>query len=155
MAKSSVDRVREALLAAGQPDTIRTFPEGTRSAVEAAEAVGCDVAQIVKSMVFRAGEAPVLVLISGVNRVDLARASAAAGVSLGPADGAWVRKVTGFAIGGVAPVGHLAPPKVIIDEDLLELAPLWAAAGSPRHVFSTDAAALQALTGGRVAAIKA
>jgi prolyl-tRNA editing enzyme YbaK/EbsC (Cys-tRNA(Pro) deacylase) len=154
MARNSVDRVRDALIASGRQDTIQAFPEGTRSAADAARAVGCTVAQIVKTLVFRSGDEPVLILMSGVNRVDLAKASAALGASLQPADAAWVRKATGFAIGGVAPIGYEHRPKLLIDEDLLTLAPLWAAAGSPNHAFATSAPALQEMTGGRVAQLK-
>jgi prolyl-tRNA editing enzyme YbaK/EbsC (Cys-tRNA(Pro) deacylase) len=155
MSRSSVDRVRDALLAAGQEDTIRTFPDGTRSAEDAARSVRRTVAQIVKSLVFRMGDQPVLVLVSGANRVDLDKASAAAGSALESADAAWVRKATGFAIGGVAPIGHDRPIQVLIDEDLLALSLLWAAAGSPNHVFSTSARALLEMTRGRVSQIKA
>ena len=117
----SVERVREALGAAGHADTITMFPEGTRTAQDAANAVGCTVAQIVKSIVLRAGEQVVLVLTSGANRVDTAKISTAVGQPVKSADGRWVRDVTGFAIGGVAPVGHLSPPRVFIDADLMRL----------------------------------
>jgi prolyl-tRNA editing enzyme YbaK/EbsC (Cys-tRNA(Pro) deacylase) len=154
LASNSVERVREALLAAGHEDTIQAFPEGTRSAADAARAVGCTVSQIVKSMVFRKGDEPVLILTSGSNRVDREKVSALLGAPVEPADGNWVRKTTGFAIGGVAPVGHLTPVQVLIDEDLMALSPVWAAAGSPMHAFSTETATLQAITGGRVADVK-
>jgi prolyl-tRNA editing enzyme YbaK/EbsC (Cys-tRNA(Pro) deacylase) len=95
----------------------------------------------------------VLVLASGAVRVDEARLAAAIGAPVGRAEGRWVRDVTGFAIGGVAPVGHLVPPVAVLDEGLFALDPLWAAAGSPAHVFRTDAGALLRLTGGIVAAI--
>ena len=131
----SVERVRAALLAAGHPDTITQFPTGTRTAADAAAAVGCTVAQIAKSIVFRCGMRAAVVITSGANRVDQAKAEAALGVKLGRADADWVRQATGFAIGGVAPVGHLTPPMVLMDEDLLALDPIWAAAGSPSHVF--------------------
>jgi prolyl-tRNA editing enzyme YbaK/EbsC (Cys-tRNA(Pro) deacylase) len=153
MSGSSVERVRAALLAAGHPDTIAEFPAGTRSAADAAAAVGCSVAQIAKSLVFRAGDRPVLVLASGAVRVDEARLSAVLGRPISRAEGRWVREVTGFAIGGVAPVGHLSPPLAVLDEGLFGLDPLWAAAGSPSHVFRTDAEALRRLTGGVVAAV--
>jgi prolyl-tRNA editing enzyme YbaK/EbsC (Cys-tRNA(Pro) deacylase) len=154
MAKSSVERVRDALRAAGLPDTIRQFPEGTRTAVDAARAVGCDVAQIVKSMVFRRGDEPVLILCSGANRVDLGKAAVLLGQTLAAADGVWVRKATGFAIGGVPPIGHDRGITVLIDEDLMALSPIWAAAGSPRDVFSIEPALLRDLTRGRVADVK-
>ncbi|HWA79484.1 MAG TPA: YbaK/EbsC family protein [Acetobacteraceae bacterium] len=150
----SVERVRAALLAAGHADTITVFPESTRTAAEAAAAVGCTVAQIAKSIVFRAGERAALVITSGVNRVDPAKAGAALGVSLARADADFVRETTGFAIGGVAPVGHLSPPLILLDEDLLKLDPIWAAAGSPMHVFRTSAAELRRISGGSVAAVK-
>jgi prolyl-tRNA editing enzyme YbaK/EbsC (Cys-tRNA(Pro) deacylase) len=150
----SVERVRAALLAAGHPDTIDMFPEGTRTAQDAAAAVGCDVAQIAKSIVLRAGEQLVLVIASGINRVDLAKISALAGHRAKPADGRWVRDVTGFAIGGVAPVGHASAPRIFIDRDLLTLDPIWAAAGSPRHVFRTSPGELVRMTRGAVADVR-
>ena len=150
-----MERVRFALLAAGHPDTITAFPEGTRTAADAAAAVGCTVAQIAKSIVFRAGERAAVIVASGTNRVDPARAGTALGVTLGRADADWVRLTTGFAIGGVAPVGHLAPALILLDEDLLRLDPIWAAAGSPRHVFRTTAAGLLRMTGAKAAAVKA
>lgn len=151
---ASVDRVRAALAAAGHPDTITLFPDGTRTAQDAADAVGCTVAQIAKSIVLRAGEQVVLVIASGANRVDLAKVSARLAHPVKPAEGRWVRDTTGFAIGGVAPVGHANPPRVFIDADLMALDPVWAAAGSPRHVFRTSPAALMHMTGGEVADVK-
>jgi prolyl-tRNA editing enzyme YbaK/EbsC (Cys-tRNA(Pro) deacylase) len=149
----SVARVRAALAAAGHPDTISAFPEGTRTAEDAARAVGCDVAAIAKSLVFRAkGSArPVLVIASGADRVDPARIAEAAGVAIERADGRWVREVTGFAIGGVSPIGHLTPPVVIVDQAVLRLERVWAAAGSPAHVFETTPERLVALSAGRIA----
>lgn len=150
----SVERVRAALTAAGHPDTITAFPASTRTAAEAAAVVGCAVAQIAKSIVFRAGARAAVVITSGVNRVDPAKAGAALGVALARADADFVRETTGFAIGGVAPVGHVSPPLILLDEDLLALDPIWAAAGSPAHVFRTTAAELQRISGGKVAAVK-
>jgi prolyl-tRNA editing enzyme YbaK/EbsC (Cys-tRNA(Pro) deacylase) len=157
-AASSVERVRAALLAAGHPDTIAEFPEGTRTSADAAAAIGCTVAQIAKSIVFDSDVSDgsgglVLVIASGANRVDMGKAGAAAGRALRRADADRVRELTGFAIGGVAPVGHVTPPLVLIDRDLLSLDPLWAAAGTPRHVFRTSAAELQRLSGGTVAEV--
>ena len=151
---SSVDRVRAALLRAGHADTIAEFPDGTRTAADAAAAVGCTVAQIAKSIVLRAGDQVVLVIASGVNRVDVAKVSAIIGVNVAAANGRWVRDMTGFAIGGVAPVGHLAKPHVLIDQDLMALDPVWAAAGSPKHAFRSTAAELARMTGGQVADVK-
>ena len=116
--------------------------------------MGCAVAQIAKSIVFRAGDRPVLVIASGANRVDPAKVEAATGLRVEPAKGRWVREVTGFAIGGVSPVGHLTPPLVLLDDDLFRLPRLWAAAGSPSHVFETEAGALLRLSVGQRAAIR-
>ncbi|MDO8878568.1 MAG: YbaK/EbsC family protein [Pseudolabrys sp.] len=151
---SSVDRVRAALMTEGHEDTIAEFPDGTRTAADAAAAVGCTVAQIAKSIVLRAGEQVVLVIASGVNRVDVAKVSRLLGATVKNADARWVRDTTGFAIGGVAPVGHLTPLRVLIDEDLMALDPVWAAAGSPRHAFRTGARKLADMTDGQVADIK-
>ena len=150
----SVERVRAALLQAGHPDTITQFPAGTRTAADAAAAVGCSVAQIAKSIVFRCGMRAAVVITSGANRVDPVKAAVALGVQLGRADGEWVRQATGFAIGGVAPVGHLTPPLLLLDRDLLALDPIWAAAGSPSHVFRTSAAELARITGAQVANVR-
>ncbi len=156
--KTSVDRVRAALLEAGHADTIAEFPEGTRSAADAAAAIGCGVAQIAKSIVFRAitehGERVALVIASGVNRVSVAKVEAVLGAKLKRADGDWVRERTGFAIGGVAPLAHASPPLLVFDQDLLALHPVWAAAGSPRHVFSSEAETLARITGAKVADIR-
>ena len=154
MSGSSVDRVRAALLAAGHADTIAAFPDGTRSAADAAAAVGCDVAQIAKSIVFRAGARAVLVIASGANRVDIGKVAAAIGQPVKRADGGWVRDTTGFAIGGVSPVGHLAPPVLLLDADLMALDEVWAAAGSPQHVFRTTPAELLRITGATVADVR-
>lgn len=158
-AAGSVERVRAALAAAGHPDTIRTFPEGTRTAADAAAAIGCKVAQIAKSIVFRAkatgGDRAVVVIASGANRVDSAKLGAVLGVAISRADADWVRDATGFAVGGVAPLGHVAPPLLVFDRDLLDLHPIWAAAGSPAHVFESEAARLAEITGAVVADIKA
>ena len=150
----SVERVRAALLAAGHDDTIAVFPAGTRTAADAAAAVGCEVAQIAKSIVFRAGSRAAVIITSGANRVDPALAAAALGVSLTRADANWVRDVTGFAVGGVSPIGHLSPPLLLVDEDLLALDPLWAAGGSPSHVFRTSPAELLRITGAPVGRVK-
>jgi prolyl-tRNA editing enzyme YbaK/EbsC (Cys-tRNA(Pro) deacylase) len=151
---NSVERVRAALLSAGHEDTIAEFPDGTRTAADAAAAVGCTVAQIAKSIVLRAGDQVVLVIASGINRVDVAKVSALLGAPVKNADARWVRDTTGFAIGGVAPVGHLAAPRILIDEELMALDPVWAAAGSPKHAFKTVAHDLARMTGGQVADVK-
>lgn len=154
--KGSVKRVHDALVAAGYPVEITRFAEGTRSSEEAAAAVGCAVAQIAKSLVFRATDSdrPVLVIASGANRVDPDRVAACIGEDVAGPDAGFVRKRTGFAIGGVAPVGHKEAPVTVIDEDLLSLDAIWAAAGAPDAVFRLDPAALPAMTGGTVARVK-
>ncbi len=149
-----MERVRAALLAAGHEDTITAFPAGTRTAADAAAAVGCDVAQIAKSIVFRAGGRAAVVITSGANRVDQAKAERVLGQKLGRADADWVREATGFAVGGVSPVGHTSPPLLLLDDDLRVLDPIWAAAGSPLHVFRTTAADLLRMTGATVADVK-
>jgi prolyl-tRNA editing enzyme YbaK/EbsC (Cys-tRNA(Pro) deacylase) len=151
----SVQRVRAALAALGHPDTITAFPAGTRTAADAAAAVGCDVAQIAKSIIFRAGARPAVIITSGANRVDRGKAELALGTRLKSADADWVRDTTGFAVGGVSPVGHLTPPLVVLDQELLALDPVWAAAGSPSHVFRTTPAELLRMTGALAADIRA
>jgi prolyl-tRNA editing enzyme YbaK/EbsC (Cys-tRNA(Pro) deacylase) len=131
---------------------VREFPDGTRTAVDAARAVGCAVDQIVKSLVFVADDAPVLVLTSGGNRVDpakVARRTGAAAVRKADADEA--RAATGFAIGGTPPFGHPHRLDVLVDRDLTRFEVLWAAAGTPRHVFPITPAALLDASGGLVA----
>jgi prolyl-tRNA editing enzyme YbaK/EbsC (Cys-tRNA(Pro) deacylase) len=151
---SSLERVRAAILAAGLADTITAFPAGTRTAADAAAAIGCTVAQIAKSIVLRAGARPVVVIASGANRVDTAKVAARLGMAVKRADADWVRETTGFAVGGVAPLGHLAPPILLFDADLMTLDPVWAAAGTPSHVFSVAPDALLRATGVALADIR-
>lgn len=130
---------------------VSTFPAGTRTASDAAAAIGCDVAQIVKSLVFRrAGGAALLVLASGRNRVDERKVEALLGETVGKADAAFVRAATGFAIGGVPPAGHPERLETLVDADLLRYDELWAAAGTPQTVFPVRPQELVAITGGRV-----
>ncbi|GAC1343103.1 MAG: YbaK/EbsC family protein [Acetobacteraceae bacterium] len=152
--EQAVARVREALLAHGHADTITAFPAGTRTAADAAAAIGCDVAQIAKSIVFRVGDQAVIAITSGASRVDRHRVGALLGLALSPAAPDFVRAATGFAPGGVSPVGLLGAPTLLLDRDLLTLDPLWAAAGSPMHVFETRAEALLAMTGATVADVR-
>jgi prolyl-tRNA editing enzyme YbaK/EbsC (Cys-tRNA(Pro) deacylase) len=151
---NSVDRVRIALKEAGHLDTITGFSASTRTAADAAGAIGCAVAQIAKSIVFRSVDQPVLVIASGGNRVDLAKVEKALGLPVERADPTWVREVTGFTVGAVPPIGHLIRPLTLVDQDLLVLDPVWAAAGSPTHVFRTTASALITLSNGKVADVK-
>jgi prolyl-tRNA editing enzyme YbaK/EbsC (Cys-tRNA(Pro) deacylase) len=155
MPKSSIDRVRAALAEAGHPDTITEFPAGTKTAADAAAAVGCTVAQIAKSIVFRAEGRAVVVITSGANRVDQKKVEAALKRPIKRADADFVRATTGFAIGGVSPIGHTNPPILLFDQDLLALSPIYAAAGSHSHVFATEPQTLQLLTGALVADVRA
>ncbi|MBC7156964.1 MAG: YbaK/EbsC family protein [Rhodobacteraceae bacterium] len=144
----SLNRVRAALEAVGLVPELREMGE-TRTARQAADAVGCALDQIVKSIVFWGEDSDhlVLFLTAGGNRVCPERASAAAGQPLGRADAARVRAETGFAIGGVAPVGHLRPPRIFWDPRLDAFETVWAAAGTPRHVFAIAPADLRRITG--------
>ena len=148
----SLARVSEALRAGGLSSTPVEMPEETRTAEQAAAAAGCALDQIVKSILFQGASGRLyLFLTAGGNQVDPDRASALAGETLGRADGKTVREVTGFAIGGVAPVGHLTPLTVWMDRRLLDFGQVWAAAGTPRHIFASDPVALQRLYGATVA----
>jgi prolyl-tRNA editing enzyme YbaK/EbsC (Cys-tRNA(Pro) deacylase) len=132
--------------------TVRETPQSTRTAPEAAAAVGCEVAQIVKSLVFRGARsgAACLALVGGDVRADPARLERALGEPVERPDGDWVRERTGYAIGGVPPFGHREPLPTLIDRGLLAHAEVWAAAGSPHAVFPVAPARLVELTGGRV-----
>jgi prolyl-tRNA editing enzyme YbaK/EbsC (Cys-tRNA(Pro) deacylase) len=128
------------------------LPQSTRTAADAAKAIGCEVGQIAKSLVFRAIESgsAVLVIASGTNRVNESAIAAAIGEPIGKADADFVRARTGFAIGGVPPIGHPEPIRTFIDEDLLRFDRIWAAAGTPNAVFELSPADLGQLTGGSV-----
>lgn len=153
----SVQRVRDALAGHGVATEVVELAQSTRTAQEAARAIGCDVAQIVKSLVFRGVESgrPVLVLASGTNRVDEARVAAQLDESIAGADAAFVREHTGFAIGGVAPVGHPAAMTALLDRDLLRFDVVWAAAGSPHAVFRITPDELVRASGASVADVSA
>lgn len=138
------------------PCQVVELPGSTRTAVEAAQAVGCQVGQIVKSLIFKGAETnrPILVIASGPNRVDEARLAELANEPVKKADADFVRASTGFAIGGVPPVGLSNPVLTFIDEDLLQFTAVWAAAGTPHAIFQLDPAVLQRITGGTVTSIK-
>jgi prolyl-tRNA editing enzyme YbaK/EbsC (Cys-tRNA(Pro) deacylase) len=152
----SAQRVESWLAARGTPGRVREMTASTRTQAEAAAAIGCDVAQIAKSLVFRGRDsgAPLLVVASGVNRVDERKLATLVGERVSRPDADYVRAATGFVIGGVPPVGHERPIRTLIDRDLLALDPIWAAAGTPVAVFHLTAGELTALTGGEVADIK-
>jgi prolyl-tRNA editing enzyme YbaK/EbsC (Cys-tRNA(Pro) deacylase) len=148
---NSRERVRNALRAAGLDCEIVETPESARTAVEAAVAVNASVGQIVKSLVFLCDGEPVLALVAGDNRLDESLLEELAGGSIARADAASVRAHTGFAIGGVAPVGSLQPLRVFCDSDLLQHTHVWAAAGAPRAVFRVEPRALAEAAGATVA----
>lgn len=133
----SLKRVRGVLETAGHATDIREMTTETRTAQQAADAVGCALDQIAKSILFRGDTdgLAILFVTAGGNQVCPAQASALAGEPLGKADAAFVRRQTGFAIGGVSPIGHLTPPRAFFDPRLLAFDTVWAAAGTPRHLF--------------------
>ncbi|HEU0131004.1 MAG TPA: YbaK/EbsC family protein [Mycobacteriales bacterium] len=152
---ANAERVQAALRAAGCAAEVVELADSARTAAEAAAALGVEVGQIANSLVFVADGEPLLVMTSGANRVDTARVGALLGATVGRADPETVRAATGFPIGGVAPVGHPAPLRVLVDEDLLRYDAIWAAAGTPHTVFPTTGAELVRITGGTAAAVRA
>ena len=152
--KPSVQRVRDALAAANLHPEIVEYAETTKTAQAAADALGTTVERIVKSLVFLADDEPLIVLASGVNRVDTVKLGRALGKRIDRADAARVRAATGFAIGGVAPVGYPAWVETLIDRDLLQYDVVWAAAGTPHHVFPIAPADLVRVSGGHVADVR-
>jgi prolyl-tRNA editing enzyme YbaK/EbsC (Cys-tRNA(Pro) deacylase) len=156
MLSASAQKVQDVLSALGFSCRVIELPQTTRSAAEAAEAIGCRVEQIAKSLIFktRQTEKSVLVIASGVNRVKEKKIEALLNQRLEKADADFVRQRTGFVIGGVPPVGHAEPPDVFIDEDLLQYEEIWAAAGTPFAVFRLTPDDLVKMTGGRVITIK-
>jgi prolyl-tRNA editing enzyme YbaK/EbsC (Cys-tRNA(Pro) deacylase) len=156
MADGSVARVRAALAAAGLAAEIREFDASTRTSADASAAIGCEIAQIAKSLIFKGAQSgrAILIVASGANRVDQGKVTQALGEQIVKADAEFVRAETGFAIGGVAPVAHARPVTILIDADLLAHAAIWAAAGAPNAVFRLTPAELVRVTGGKVAAIR-
>jgi len=144
-------RVSGILQTLGHSGTVVMLPESGRTSAQAASGLGCEVAQIAKSIIFRrlADDVPVLVIASGANRVDEIKVAAQVG-PIGKANAQYVRDKTGYAIGGVAPLAHASPPVTLIDADLLALESLWAAAGHPHAVFELTPQQLVALTGAPV-----
>lgn len=151
----SAQKVQSVLNKLGLICQVIELPNSTRTAQEAAQAVGCEVGQIVKSLVFRTqtSRKPVLVLVSGSNRVNEARLAQHLGEPVVKAEADFVREESGFAIGGVPPVGHRHPMQTFIDQDLLQYEQVWAAAGTPHAVFRLQPGELPRLTGGMVITI--
>lgn len=154
--KPSAQKVQDTLQAGGFPNRVIEFPESTRTSAEAAAAVGCTVGQIAKSVIFqtKTTKQAVLVIASGINRVDEKRLALLVGEKLQKPDAEFVRQQTGFVIGGVPPVGHSQPLLTYIDEDLLQYGEIWAAAGHPNAVFQLTPGELVHMTNGQVVAIR-
>lgn len=152
----SAQKVQDALRSQGLDYHVIEFAESTRTAQEAADRVHCTLGQIAKSLIFKGQTSGrgILVLTSGSNRVDEKRLSQLVGEPIGRADADFVRAATGFAIGGVPPVGHPQPLKTYIDEDLLQYQVVWAAAGTPNAVFELPSSDLVKMAGGEVARVK-
>ena len=152
----TAQRVQDALRERGFSYKVVELPQSTRSAAEAAQAVGCQLGQIAKSLIFKGKhtQRPILVIASGSNRVNEARISELISEPLEKADAEFVRQRTGYAIGGVPPIGHRERLLTFIDEDLLQYEEIWAAAGTPRAVFKLAPEDLVEMTGGRVISIE-
>lgn len=154
--KESAQRVQDLLAEWGYANKVVELPDSARTAQEAADAIGCEVAQIAKSIIFRlkSSDKPLLVVASGANRVNERLIAGKLNDRLGKADADYVRERTGFVIGGVAPIGHAEDLMTLIDEDLFQYKTLWAAAGHPKAVFELTPEELVAMTGGQVVQVK-
>lgn len=152
----SAQSVQDALTKYGLPLNVIELSASTRTAKEAAETIGCQVAQIIKSLIFKTkiSRKPILVLASGVNRVNEKTIENLVGEQLEKADAAFTREITGFAIGGIPPIGHKQKLETFVDEDLLQYEELWAAAGTPNAVFNLHSKDVVALTQGKIISIK-
>jgi prolyl-tRNA editing enzyme YbaK/EbsC (Cys-tRNA(Pro) deacylase) len=152
----SAQKVQDQIKSLGFDYTVIEHDGSTRTAQEAADRAGCELGQIVKSLIFRGKETgkPILVLTSGANRVDEKRISEYAGEAITRPDADFVRAVTGFAIGGVPPVGHLQKMETYLDEDFLQYETIWAAAGTPNAIFELKTSDLEKMTAGTIARVK-
>ena len=152
----SAQKIQNLLNELGYAYAVIEHAESTRTAQEAADRAGCELGQIVKSLIFKGKDShkPILVLTSGANRVDEKRITEYAGEHIVRADADFVRAVTGFAIGGVPPIGHAQKMETYLDEDFLHYPTIWAAAGTPNAIFELKTDDLQTMTGGRVARVK-
>ncbi len=153
---SSAQKVQDLLISQGFDCKVIEFTESTRTAQEAADRAGCLLGQIIKSLIFKGktSHKPILVLTSGANRVDEKRISEYAGESITRADADFVRAVTGFAIGGVPPLGHIQKMETYLDEDLLQYQTIWGAAGTPNAIFELTPNDLIKMTDGKVVRVK-
>ena len=152
----SAQKVQDVLIERGFNCSVIEYAESTRTAQEAAERAGCTLGQITKSLIFKGKTTnkPILVLTSGANRVDEKRISEYAGEPIGRADADFVRAVTGFAIGGVPPLGHTQKMETYLDEDLMQYETIWGAAGTPNAIFELTPSDLQKMTDGKVVRVK-
>lgn len=155
MLKDSAQRVQDALTRLGYPYQVQEVKDTTHTAEDAASALQCTVGQIVKSLIFQGAESrtPYLLLVSGANRVDVTKVKILVGEPVKRADPDWVKSFTGFAIGGIPPIGHNTAIRTVIDERLLQHAEVWAAAGHPRAVFPCNPEDLSRMTKADVADI--
>jgi prolyl-tRNA editing enzyme YbaK/EbsC (Cys-tRNA(Pro) deacylase) len=153
---SSAQKIQDQIKSLGYDYMVMEHAESTRTAQEAADRAGCELGQIVKSLIFKGKESgkPILVLTSGANRVDEKRISEYAGEAIGRADADFVRAVTGFAIGGVPPFGHLQKLETYFDEDFLQYETIWAAAGTPNAIFEVKTSDLQKMADAKTARVK-
>lgn len=151
----SAQKIQTLLNELGFAYTVVEHAESTRTAQEAADRAGCELGQIVKSLIFKGKETgkPILILASGPNRVNEKRIADYAGEGIGKADAEFVRTVTGFAIGGVPPIGHAQAMETYLDEDFLKYQTIWAAAGTPNAIFELATEDLQKMTGGKIVSI--
>lgn len=147
---NSAKRIQDFLIENGFSCTVKELPDSTRTAQEAAQAIGCDIAQIAKSLIFidELSGAPILVIASGANQVDVKKIENSTGLRLSKADGKFVKEKVGFAIGGVPPVGHKEKIRTFLDPTLKNYEWIWAAAGTPFAVFQLNSDELQKMTGG-------
>ncbi|HJR82169.1 MAG TPA: YbaK/EbsC family protein [Anaerolineales bacterium] len=152
----TAQKIQDQLKSLGYDYRVIEHAESTRTAQEAAERAGCELGQIVKSLIFKGKDSgkPILVLTSGANRVDEKRISEYAGEPIGRADADFVRVATGFAIGGVPPFGHTQKMETYLDEDFLQYETIWAAAGTPNAIFEVKTSDLQKMTDGKVVRVK-
>lgn len=152
----SAQKIQDLLNSLGYHNTVIEHAESTRTAVEAAERAGCELGQIVKSLIFKGKQSgkPILVLTSGANRVDEKLIREYAGEGIGKADADFVRSITGYAIGGVPPIGHVQRMETYLDEDFLQYETIWAAAGTPNAIFELKTSDLQKMTNGKIVRVK-
>ncbi len=148
---ASAKRVQDFLTQNGFSFNIKEFPDSTRTSQDAANAIGCEVGQIAKSLVFKETNSnqPILIIASGANRVDLNKVQNSEDLDLGKANGKFVKEQLGYAIGGIPPVAHNQPLQTLLDEDLKNYEIIWAAAGTPNAVFELKPQDLESLTNGK------